>query len=54
MSSWCILKLPVTANNIKILGVTQKCFWGEFMLPANNKTYLVLLENYPTFLSDFR
>jgi len=28
MSSWCIVKLPVTANNIKILGVAQKLFWG--------------------------
>lgn len=33
MRSLCIAELHVTAKNIKIPGVRQKFFYGEFMTP---------------------
>jgi hypothetical protein len=33
----CIVEVHVTVNNITILGVAQKSFYGEFMLPATIK-----------------
>jgi len=33
----CIVELQVTFNNIRILSVAQKCFYGEFMLTATTK-----------------
>ena len=29
-----LAELNLNVNNIKILGVTQQCFYGEFMSPA--------------------
>jgi hypothetical protein len=37
MRSACICEIAVTVNNIKILNVTQKCFYGEFMSAATIK-----------------
>jgi hypothetical protein len=33
----CTDELHVTVNNIRILRVAQKCFYGEFMSPAAMK-----------------
>ena len=37
MSSLSIVELHVTVNSVKILGVEQECFYGEFMSPATIK-----------------
>ena len=37
MRSLCTAELHVTANNIKIPGVTQKLFYVEFMTPTTMK-----------------
>jgi len=37
MISMSIDELHITVNNIKILNITQKCFYGEFILPRRLK-----------------
>ena len=37
MRSVCIVQLRVAFNNIITMSVAQKCFVGEFILPAGNK-----------------
>jgi hypothetical protein len=34
MHSVCVVELHVTVNNITVLSVAPKCFYGEFMSPA--------------------
>jgi len=37
MVSLCIVELYVTVNNIKIINVLQKYFYGEFISPETIK-----------------
>jgi len=53
MHSLCTAELHITANNIKIPGVRQKLFYGEFMTPPAMQRTLCLHVKYRTFLSDF-
>jgi hypothetical protein len=47
MRSLCIAEMRVTVNNIKILGVAQKCLCGEIYVAGNGKTYLGIHVNCP-------
>jgi len=40
MLSVCTVELYVTVNNIKIVNVAQKYFYGEFMSPEANKNLI--------------
>ena len=42
MHSLCTVEIHVTVNNIKVQGVAQKCFCGEFIVIGSNKPCLGL------------
>jgi hypothetical protein len=37
MHSVCVVELHVTVNNIKVLSVTQQCFYSKFMSPTTTQ-----------------
>jgi len=39
MHSLCVVELRVTLYNVKMLSVTQKCFYGKFCVTGNNENY---------------
>ena len=47
MISVCVVELHSTVNCIKIVSVTQQCFYGKFIVAGNNQTYLGLHVNCP-------